>query len=63
MSQLAAKSDDLALKRKSMEKWNTFVDTYEPKNDPKQEITDLLGNAKVYLKQAKSTMYQNDVNF
>lgn len=61
MSKLSAKSRDLNLKRKTMEKWQNFVEAYSEEEN-KQELSDLLGNAKIFLKQAKSTVYQNDVN-
>ena len=61
-AKLAANSRDRVLKRQSMEKWKEFVATYGDEKKPQKEVSDLLGNAKVYLKQAKSTIYQNDVN-
>ena len=64
LTRLASKSNDIALKRQSMDKWRDFVAVYQTEEgSAKQELSDLLGNAKVYLKQAKSNLYQNDANF
>lgn len=62
MSQLAAKTSDTSFKRRSMEKWQNFVENFESKKDSQQEMSDLLGNAKVYLKQAQSKLNKNDIS-
>ena len=58
---LAKSSADPALKQRSLKLWQEFVYTFGADHSLKDGVHDLLGEAKVYLRQANATMYRNDV--